>query len=265
MSKKAEIDKLARELSACGNICGDAAANSVKRNVVMRIVDNIAGEEWHKFRKSFPMRNWLTFSVPESISGSQSEALKSWLEENPWTLGKAAFSAKLESELLRSARSGGAVCIMLVSAGISNNPDESPSDKNTWRMDEALLKSITYLLESCDTICKLNERVFGVILPGMGQLKSRKFAENVQKKFNECASSAFESPLPACSIGIVNVVPGECASSNELLERAEKSLSAAILNESGNIYQESPIGDACGATLVHSHEKHFLFFGGDPK
>ena len=61
------------------------------------------------------------------------------------------------------------------------------------------------------------------------------------------------------------MVPGEISNPAELLERAKKALDSALDDTKNHIYQESPTGDACGATLVHSNEKHFLFFGGEPK
>ena len=54
-----------------------------------------------------------------------------------------------------------------------------------------LKETIEGLLEACDCLCEFDPDTYGVVLPGLGQLKSRRFAENVQRSFMEIASGPF--------------------------------------------------------------------------
>ena len=264
MSKKVETEQLAGELGACGEIFAAGAKEECPRFVIARLVQDVPKDDWQKFRATHPMGQWLTFTLPGNMAAEDLGILESWLVENPSMLGKSVLISRLASELLRCARSGGTMCLMIAALGEEQGGESNHERANEPCLEEALRNSITSIMETCDSISRLDDASLAVILPGMGQLKSRKFAENVQKNFKDRLRALSCGESPVCAIGLVNTASGEGCSPEELLKRAKKALSEAF-GESGHIYQECPTGDSSSATLVHSHEKHFLFFGGDSK
>lgn len=264
MSKKSGIEQLAGELEACADTFASVTEDALHRVVIARLVEDVPKGEWQKFRATHPMGQWLTFALPGNLAAEDVATIKNWLEENPSVLEKSALLSRLSSELLRCARSGGAMCLMLVAPLADKQDKINPESSHMACIDVALRKSITSLMETCDSISRLDSTSLAIILPGMGQLKSRKFAENIQRNFKDSARALSCDENPVCAIGLVNTASGEASSPEDLLQRARDALSAAF-GEAGHIYQECPTGDSSSATLVHSHEKHFLFFGGDSK
>lgn len=273
MSKKAGFKELGRELAACGNACRNETGIAGSGYLIARFVRDISDNEWKEFCKTYSLNQWFALRLPDCYNHQEDlpKNFQTYLDDCPGILDREAFRMRLGSELLRIARSGGAICLLLVRLADRRSLLTALGEGTVHRLDSLLKETIEGQLEACDSLCDFDNDTFGIILPGLGQLKSRKFAENVQRIFMDIAKPFFPTGginagfNPTCAIGLVNVVPGEIGKSAELLERAEKALEAALDDTQNHIYQESPTGDACGATLVHSNEKHFLFFGGGPK
>jgi|GluameStandDraft_1065615.scaffolds.fasta_scaffold00103_11 FOG: GGDEF domain len=271
MSKKAGFKDLSRELAACGDACQAGVSGS--GYLIARFVRDIPDNEWQEFCKTYSLSQWFALHLPACYNQPDGlpKNIQAYLDDCPWILDRAAFKMRLGGELLRIARSGGAICLLLAKLADRRSLLTSLGEGTVRRLDTMLKETIEGLLEACDCLCEFDPDTYGVVLPGLGQLKSRRFAENVQRSFMEIARPFFPTgginagSSPTCAIGLVNVVPGEISNPAELLERAKKALDSALDDTKNHIYQESPTGDACGATLVHSNEKHFLFFGGEPK
>lgn len=274
MSKKAGFKELRSELAATDNVCRTNTDKTGSGYLIARIVHSLSNDEWLEFCKTYSSSHWFALDLPDCFRQQEDfqKDFRAYLDHCPWLLDRATFRIRLEGELLRVARGGGAICLMLATLADRRALVTALGEGTVLRLDSFLRETIESMLEACDSLCIFDHATYGVILPGLGQLKSRKFAENIQRIFMEEARPFFPTggisagKLSACcAIGLVNVVPGEMGKPEELFARAKQALAAAKDNTSNHIYQESPTGEACGATLVHSNEKHFLFFGGEPK
>lgn len=185
-------------------------------------------------------------------------------------LTRSMFANLLQRELLRLARNGGSMSIVAATLFGRKDVLAALGSRTADRLDALLGSTLLSRLDMCDALGLPRKGLFMCSLPGVGQLAARHFAENAQKAFAVAARPFFPAGgLSAgtggsCAIGIVNIMQGDSCTVAELFKRARASLDAALRKEGGHIHQESALAPFEGTTLVHSSEKRFLFFGGDP-
>lgn len=159
--------------------------------------------------------------------------------------GEAELLLKLERELARLKRNGSALSLLLLDYAAPE--------------PESLAEILTPLLEVCDSFCPIAQGCYALLLPGQGQLRARRLAEAISARLGKD-----HAPAARPSLGIVNISQGESGEAASLLERARLALGRAKAKP-GQIVQESAYAKADKDTLVHSGEKHFLFFGAEKK
>lgn len=167
--------------------------------------------------------------------------------------GEGEFLLKLERELARLKRNGGALSLLLT--GLV--PGKPSANSNDTAM---LAQALTRHLEICDSLCPLSPSRYALLLPGQGQLRARRLAEAIQAELGHEAGSGSGKP----SFAILNLLQGERADAGNLLSRAKLALERAF-SVPGQILQESSFAHGEKDTLVHSGEKQFLFFGAEKK
>lgn len=247
--------------------------------ILARLVAGLTQEAWEEITREESFRQWLAFPVSLPPDGSQegeSLQVESPLPVTPFrevrgALTKTMFTNLLKRELLRLSRNNGS--LSLVAATIANRRQVTAAlgEAACAKLDALLGETLLDKLDSCDALGLTRKGVFVCSLPGLGQLAARHFAESSREAFEEASRPYFPAgglgagQSCSCAIGIVNIMHGEACQASDLLKRARTALDAALLKPGGNIHQEAPLAPFEGTTLVHSSEKRFLFFGGDPE
>lgn len=279
MSKNTRPENLAKELmelpKALDAVSMSRSGNSV---ILARMIRGVSPEDWTEASRSYALGNWHALPVDADSSEGEEDLQLNYggvlrvtpFREVPGALTRSMFSSLLQRELLRLSRNGGAMSVVAATLSGRKEVVTALGAETVDRLDELLGVTLLDRLEACDALGLPRRGIFMCSLPGMGQLAARRFAESVQKAFAAAARPFF--PLGGlsagnggdCAMGIVNLMQGEASTVTELLKRARASLETALRKETGHIHQESAKTPFEGTTLVHSSEKRFLFFGGDP-
>lgn len=275
MNSNAEFESLARELRALrAGARGDEESRSRETMLVMRLVRGLSRQRWQKFCRQFPLSQWCALPVPDAMASARVADLRPDMQaplspDMPPTalagaLNTELFTSQLKRELLRLNRNDGDLSLL----GVGLLPPEDAAsaapeaDRAGNEALEQLAASLRHCLEACDSMGVLRQKRLVALLPGMGQLKVRRLAEQVQQSFRR-RLSANGKTLTDCAVGLVSVSRGGDCDTSRLLVKTHAALENAQAQATGHIHQEisSPLDER--TTLVHSHEKRFLFFGGD--
>ena len=258
----------------------EGASLSEKGNAVIlaRLVQGLSCESWEAARADLPLGSWHALPVPagaaqeeDSLQDASSRLLPiSPFREVPGALTPRTFISLLQRELARLSRNGGS--LSLISASLSNRRDVviALGEGTANRLEATLGSTLLGQMDCCDALGLVRKGVFICSLPGLGQLAARRFAENAQKAFTEAAKPFYPGggiragKGDDCALGIVNILQGEACAPADLIRRARATLDVALRKATGHIHQEAAMAPFEGTTLVHSSEKRFLFFGGDP-
>lgn len=277
MSKNIAPEDLSAEMAAIPGLLKNVGRHEAGAPVIVaRVARGLSCESWREVFREGGLENWHAWPVSSEVTeshdleGPPGYALPvTPFREVAGALTSGMFASLLKRELLRMGRNGG--CLSLVTAALSGKGRVGVAlGEGAVARLEAMLGSILLSqLEACDALGLLRSGQYICSLPGLGQLGARGFAEKAQQCFVDTARPYFPSggisagQGAGCAIGIVNILQGEGGEPAELIKRAKMSLEVALSKEEGHIHQESALSPLEGATLVHSSEKRFLFFGGN--
>lgn len=270
MSSSAEFESLLNELKTLQDNTRENEFSRSDAMLVMRLVQGISFEHWQELCSSFSLSNWCTLPMPHagptgSLSGAcpdtQPLLVDGTTQATPaGTLNAEVFSSVLACELLRLSRTGGnlsLLCTSLLKTSISANQERS---------EQVLVDSLRHCLEPYDSLGSLQNGCFAALLPGMGALKARYLAEKLQMIFRTRAVSSDTGHISdrthGCAVGIVCVNRDFTKDASRLLSKALTSLEKARY-QPAYIHQDTSDLIDERTSLVQSHEKRFLFFGGD--
>lgn len=277
MSKNTSSENLAWELAALPRALESVKLAKTSQAVILaRLVRGLSTESWQKACEGEPLSQWHALEVPaESENDEELEELqsayKNGLPVSPFrevegALTRSMFISLLQRELLRLSRTGGSLSLISASVVDRRSLVQKLGESSTCRLEALLGRTLLSRMDACDALGLIRKGNFVCSLPGLGQLAARNFAETAQAAFQDTGRTMFgEQENLTCAFGIVNILQGESCSPADLLKRARATLEVAQRKQSGHIHQEAAIAPFEGTTLVHSSEKRFLFFGGDPK
>lgn len=281
MSKKTERDQLSRELAVMPEVVGDLDfADNDGAVILARVIKGLSCDAWRQACKPYTLARWHALPVRIGESGEEEQTLLtgdngslpvSPFREAQGALTRPVFIELLRRELMRISRNGGNLSI--IAATISNRDDTETAlgRQAASKLDSLLGATLLSRMDICDSLGLARKGVYACSLPGLGQLAARNFAEKASSAFEEAAQPYFPAGgLSAgkgcgCAMGIVNIMQGEATTAENLLTRARSALETALRKQGAQIHQESAFTPFEGTTLVHSSEKRFLFFGGDPE
>ncbi|MGE9986313.1 diguanylate cyclase domain-containing protein [Desulfovibrio sp. SGI.169] len=280
MSKIAEFEALARELRALREhaACDDAGEQAGSAMLVLRLVRGLSRQRWQDFCRAFPLSQWCALPMPEAIPEAHVADLRADVQQQPpqatpdalaGTLSAELFTAQLERELLRQKRNGGDLSLICTALAERRRLCVALGEGTVKRLERLLAESLRDSLDACDSMGDPGRGRYMALLPGIGQLKARHLAERLQAGFAEQARPLIPTggisagAGAGCALGIICTGRGTPERAPDLLSRAEAALDAALKQEAGHIHQEAPTPLGERATLVHSSEKRFLFFGGE--
>lgn len=249
--------------------------------ILARLVRGLSRESWEEAIEGLPLNQWQALPVPaEAENDEELECLQKiscrQLPVTPFrevagALTRSMFMSLLQRELVRLSRNGGS--LSLISASLVNRRDLTArlGEDAVARLEALLGSTLLDRMDACDALGLARPGVFICSFPGLGQLAARRFAETAQSAFSDTArnllaqDAASEGEEAACALGVVNILQGEPCAPADLLKRSRATLDVALRKQGGHIHQEAATAPFEGTTLVHSSEKRFLFFGGDPK
>lgn len=247
--------------------------------LVARVVRGFSQSGWQEFCRAYPLSQWYALPVPDELAtGVRLADLRAEVaapgpavagDALLGALGSTMFAAQLERELLRLGRNGGGLSLVAASVAGRHALAVALGEGTVTRLERLLGETLACLLEACDSLGISAPGRYAVLLPGMGQLRTRRFTEKAQAAFSDAARPFFPTggisagAGAECALGVIHVSPDSTSHARDLLTRAESALEAALEQDEGHIHQEMSGASRQGETLVHSGEKRFLFFGGE--
>ena len=257
----------------------EGGADAPDARIVARVVRGFSHEGWQEFCRAYPLSQWYALPVPDEVATGVRVAD---LRADPacatrpgpgdvllGALGSSMFAAQLERELLRLSRHGGGLSLVAAALAERRRLSTALGDGTVARLERLLGETLQGMLEACDSLGSAAPGRYILLLPGMGQLRTRRFAEAAQAAFADAARPFFPTggitagSGAVCALGVIHVGHERAPRGADLLRRAGEALDAALSQDEGYIHQET--SGSHGSTLVQSGEKRFLFFGGEPK
>lgn len=280
MSSSADFEALARELRALRQDAGagtDMQADEAM--LVVRLVRGISANRWQEFCRHFPTSQWCALPVPGARPALRLADLRPDVQPplepdlHPDGLAHALtvelFTAQLEREILRITRNGGELALICASLRERRHLLTALGKGTLERLDKMLVETLRGGLEACDSLGCLAPARYALLLPGISLLRARMLAERLQTAFAAQArpfapqGGISAGTAPGCALGIVCVNHSEAVRAGNLLARVEQALETALRQNEDHIHLASGNTLEERATLVHSSEKRFLFFGGE--
>ncbi len=251
-------DKLLNELFIAQKELGGTQEDSHGHNpcyfVIAKLMRNLDMKTWKEVRKMTLSEGWCALELDrerspiawhlactESASGAESEQVLDHL------LLSASFFKHLEQEVERAKRSN-----TFLTLGQLSLQDEHFDLEKATRILHAALKEHA---AECDRLGILNTKNFALIIPGANAFKAQLILDDVLEFCQEKQLSLH--------VGIASHLGGD-ETVKDFLEHAHSALLDAqqqrkalcIYKKPSNPYEDR-------LTLVHSHEKRFLFGDSD--
>ncbi len=280
MNSNAEFESLARELQSLRqDPCKDAGAQAREAMLVVRLVRGLSRNRWQEFCRSFPSSQWCALPLSENHALSRVADLRPDVQAPlppdlpPDSLAKALsvelFTAQLDREILRLTRSGGELTLICAALCERQRLLVALGEGTLKRLESLLAETLHEGLEACDSLGSLGPGRYALLLPGVGLFKARLLAENLQTAFAAQARPLFPQggisagEGPVCALGITCLPHDTTMCARDLLGKANEALNTALQQQGVHIHLETSATLNERATLVHSSEKRFLFFGGE--
>jgi len=159
------------------------------------------------------------------------------------------FQRELEKESLRAKRGR---CSLSLALFAPTFPDARNKEANA----RELIRCIESHASPCDSLGLLPKMRYALVLPGAGIFKAQTLTEHILQSIER---SGFD-----CTAGIASTELPENACAETLLQQALAALrQIRDQNSKIRVYREQAEELSLRKTLVHSHEKRFLFSGGE--
>jgi len=161
----------------------------------------------------------------------------------------AAFQHALKMESLRAKRGHCPLSLVLFAPEIQDTACEDTDARE-------LLHCIELHASPCDSLGVLPKMRYALVLPGTDIFKAQSIAASILQRFENAGGN--------CTAGIASAELSENTRAGSLLRQAIAALRQ--IQDQGSkisVYRKQPQSLSLRKTLVHSHEKRFLFSGGE--
>ncbi len=238
-----DLNQLIQELMSVQKRLSPKGAHKGPFFVLARLVRGMDTKAWTELCAKTKNTGWCALEVksnPPTVEVAQLAVdTNNTLTDNLLT---SNFMKQLEKEVARAVRSNAPLCVVRFS--IAKNK-KVPNQNYV----EILQKAMEQYTNLCDFLGGINEDQFGLILPGAKIFKAQNIVEDI---IAFCLKKGL-----LLKAGIAGGI-GKGCNGPELFMQAEKALMEAQ-EQSANIFKNPEVN--LDATLVHSHEKRFLFGG----
>lgn len=182
MNSNAEFEALARELQSLRQAPRkDAEAQARETMLVVRLVRGLSRNRWQEFCRSFPSSQWCALPLSESHEFVQVADLRPDIQEPlppdlpSDSLAKALalelFTAQLNREILRLARSGGELTLVCAALCERKRLLAALGEGTVKRLDSLLAETLHEGLEACDSLGQPRARTPRPAFAGRGPVQ----------------------------------------------------------------------------------------------
>jgi diguanylate cyclase (GGDEF)-like protein len=267
----AELDTLRRLLAESPKSSAAAKAAGV---VILRLFSDLDLARWEALCRRADLRAWLALplaSNPLPALTHIQETLRELVflsEHDPLTKvhNRGAFDRILDAELIRAARSGQSLAMVLFDLdnfkAINDVHGHPCGDRVLGRIGSLLLAE----KRPYDTVARVGGEEFGLILPGLGLVRSEAVSHRILAAVRTLSvvCDGEDTPLHlTVSAGLACTKGKKAVSPQTLYALADKALYQAKAAGKDRLVA-APIVDLAGppeASLVRADEKRFLFTG----
>lgn len=268
MSNNADFDALENELRTLGVVDGTACPHR-EALLVARLMPDFDLGRWQEFLRRYPAGHWYARPVNPTLLPKQAPVITGGRTAGLAHLLLAEmFIMQIRCELQRLSRTGGDLAIIEVGLCARETVAVQLGVEPLDMLDAQLVAALQQRREDCDSLGCTGQGRYALLLPGVSILRARLMAEQIQKTFATLAAGALASyqcksaATPICALGIACLGQGCQASAQALLQQAGLALGEALQKQEHICVAGGTALDK-RATLVHSSEKRFLFFGGN--
>lgn len=265
MSNNADFDALANELRALRQADGAASRSGTESVLVARLLPGFSVNRWREFLRRYPTGRWC--ACPRGLACCPTWAAPDHLAH---LLMAEMFTVQMQRELLRLSRTGGDLA--LIEAGLYDrcNLEAKLGLQVVQALEAHLVECLRQCREECDTLGCTGPGRYALLLPGVGVLRARLMAEQIQKIFavhaaeiTAASGKGKHAARAVCAIGIACADQGGRPTPESLLGKAAQAINEALAQKHGHISVAGGSALESRNTLVQSSEKRFLFFGGN--
>jgi diguanylate cyclase (GGDEF)-like protein len=271
-------DAVLAELETLRRLLADVAKNPETAGevgvVILRLFPELDLARWEELCRSKDLREWLALPLaanPLPTLTHIQETLRELVflsEHDPLTKvhNRGAFDRILNAELIRAARSGQSLALVLFDLDDFKNIN----DTHGHPCGDRVLQCIGGLLLSekrpYDSAARVGGEEFALILPGLGLVRSQAVVERILAAVRSLsiACDGVDTPLHLTVSAGLACTKGKRAIGPEMLySLADKALYQAKATGKDRLVA-APIVDLAGppeASLVRADEKRFLFTG----
>ncbi len=238
-----DLNKLIQELMTVHERVTSKATPKGPFFILARLVHGMDKKSWTELCAKSSHTNWCALEVHNNPPSLQVAKLP--IETNDELTDNlliAHFMKQLEREVARTIRSNAPLAVVCFTVLKQN--------KNTSNNSiDILLKAIEQNTNICDFFGGISQDEFGLILPGAKSFKAQNVAEDI---IDFCTKQglSIRAGIASCT--------GKTCQSTTLFQQAQQA--AQNMQNTGAQVFKNPSIDL-DATLVHSHEKRFLFGG----
>ncbi len=277
MSSNAEFEALAREVLALSQTSApetDAAPRKTGQAdrggvLVARLLPDFSPERWQNFCRDHAKGRWYVWPAGPDASPDLSH-MDVCCPPPPAddALVTGLLLEQIRREMLRGTRSGSELSLICAALPQLDAMPAAHKYNMPALMDAALADSLRQHSEACDSLGHLACGSYALLLPGVGALRARLLATAIQKTFLQQGLLRCGKPAanpPACALGIACADSGAGITAEALLAKARSALQDALVQTQQHNCGRICLADSGSleerASLVHSSEKRFLFFG----
>ena len=269
MSNNADFDALAKELRALRQADG-ASRSSTESVLVARLLPGFSVSRWQEFLRRYPTGRWCALPAGPGLLPDMGGGAGSTPDHLAHLLMEEMFAVQIQRELLRLSRTGGDLALVEASLCDRDNLEARLGLPTVQALEARLVDCLRQCREECDTLGCTGAGRFALLLPGVGVLRARLMAEQLQKIFAVHAAEVTASlgkgkhaVRAMCALGIACADQGGRPTPEALLGKATQATHEALLQKQGHICVAGGAALESRNTLVQSNEKRFLFFGGN--
>ncbi len=238
-----DLNQLIQELINVHKRLSPKSAHNGPYFVLARLMQGMDQKAWTELCAKAEPTSWCALEVhdnPPSVQIAQlSVDTENTLTDNLLT---ANFMKQLEREVARASRSNAPLAV--VRFNIVQSKKSSAKDPGN-----ILQKSLQQYTSVCDFLGGINQEEFALILPGAKTFKAQNIVEDIIE-FCTKQGLLLKAGIAGCM--------GKACQAETLFKQAELALIDAS-SQSAHVYKNPDVD--LDATLVHSHEKRFLFGG----
>ena len=267
-----EFEALHDAIVAQGCDEGCISDGSPELLAIVRLVSGLTSKEWAAIAEKYNLGHWLALdlNMPSThnlaVLYEDMRELAFQKDHDPLTglPNRRMFMRNFQVELERQQRQHSDLSLASIDL------DHFKRVNDTWGhgMGDVVLKRLGEKLmsskRSYDTAARLGGEEFALLLPGAGQNRAKAIVQRVlnefrTEKFNTQTGEEFSITFSA---GIASVKNGGQHSLEYILDVADRALYDAK-NKGRNkiVATHVSVEDETKKIMVHSDEKHFLFFG----